>query len=106
MSIQEQVKQEDVKHALYEYAMSTAGKEKGRFLKEDMHEVKRGVEPGVTRFSFPSITSEMNWGQGDVTIDIHHDSGIVKVYEQDIDGCLVQNKSTELSRNFVLKKLA
>ncbi|MGE6551940.1 hypothetical protein ACQKFK_23990 [Bacillus mycoides] len=86
MSIQEQVKQEDVKHALYEYAMSTAGKEKGRFLKENMHEVERGVEPGMTRLSFPSITSEMNWGQGDVTVDIHHDSGIVKVYEQDIDG--------------------
>ncbi|MGG0258746.1 hypothetical protein ABEY48_02680 [Bacillus mycoides] len=86
MSIQEQVKQEDVKHALYEYAMSTAGKEKGRFLKENMHEVERGVEPGMTRLSFPSITSEMNWGQGDVTVDIHHGSGIVKVYEQDIDG--------------------
>ncbi|PGT76756.1 hypothetical protein COD86_27070 [Bacillus cereus] len=86
MSIQEQVKQEDVKHALYEYAMSTAGKEKGRFLKENMNEVERGVEPGMTRLSFPSITSEMNWGQGDVTVDIHHDSGIVKVYEQDIDG--------------------
>ncbi|EJR92733.1 hypothetical protein [Bacillus mycoides] len=86
MNIQEQVKQEDVKHALYEYAMSTAGKEKGRFLKENMHEVERGVEPGMTRLSFPSITSEMNWGQGDVTVDIHHDSGIVKVYEQDIDG--------------------
>ncbi|MGE6348844.1 hypothetical protein ACQKIY_29365 [Bacillus mycoides] len=86
MSIQEQVKKEDVKHALYEYAMSTAGKEKGRFLKENMHEVERGVEPGMTRLSFPSITSEMNWGQGDVTVDIHHDSGIVKVYEQDIDG--------------------
>lgn len=86
MSIQEQVKQEDVKHALYEYAMSTAGKEKGRFLKENMHEVERGVEPGMTRLSFPSITREMNWGQGDVTVDIHHDSGIVKVYEQDIDG--------------------
>ncbi|MDA2638384.1 hypothetical protein PDQ79_28305 [Bacillus cereus] len=66
--------------------MSTAGKEKGRFLKENMHEVERGVEPGMTRLSFPSITSEMNWGQGDVTVDIHHDSGIVKVYEQDIDG--------------------
>ncbi|HDR3895878.1 MULTISPECIES: hypothetical protein [Bacillus] len=86
MNIQEQVKQEDVKHALYEYAMSTAGKEKERFLKENMHEVERGVEPGMTRLSFPSITSEMNWGQGDVTVDIHHDSGIVKVYEQDIDG--------------------
>ncbi|WP_144518530.1 Zn-dependent oligopeptidase [Bacillus thuringiensis] len=86
MNIQEQVKQEDVKHALYEYAMSTSGKEKGRFLKENMHEVERGVEPGMTRLSFPSITSEMNWGQGDVTVDIHHDSGIVKVYEQDIDG--------------------
>ncbi|OUA90153.1 hypothetical protein [Bacillus thuringiensis] len=86
MNIQEQVKQEDVKHALYEYAMSTAGKEKGRFLKENMHEVERGVEPGMTRLSFPSIISEMNWGQGDVTVDIHHDSGIVKVYEQDIDG--------------------
>ncbi|MBJ8054266.1 hypothetical protein JDS87_20530 [Bacillus cereus] len=86
MNIQEQVKQEDVKHALYEYAMSTAGKEKGRFLKENMHEVERGVEPGMTRLSLPSITSEMNWGQGDVTVDIHHDSGIVKVYEQDIDG--------------------
>lgn len=86
MNIQEQVKQEDVKHAIYEYAMSTAGKEKGRFLKENMHEVERGVEPGMTRLSFPSITSEINWGQGDVTVDIHHDSGIVKVYEQDIDG--------------------
>lgn len=86
MNIQEQVKQEDVKHALYEYAMSMAGKEKERFLKENMHEVERGVEPGMTRLSFPSITSEMNWGQGDVTVDIHHDSGIVKVYEQDIDG--------------------
>lgn len=86
MNIQEQVKQEDVKHALYEYAMNTAGKEKGRFLRENMHEVERGVEPGMTRLSFPSITSEMNWGQGDVTVDIHHGSGIVKVYEQDIDG--------------------
>ncbi|WJE55832.1 hypothetical protein QRE66_30375 (plasmid) [Bacillus cereus] len=86
MSIQEQVKQENVKHALYEYAMNTAGREKERFLKEDMHEVERGVEPGATRLSFPSITSEMNWGQGDVTVDIHHDSGIVKVYVQDIDG--------------------
>ncbi|PFT90089.1 hypothetical protein COK81_16910 [Bacillus thuringiensis] len=86
MNIQEQVKQEDVKHALYEYTMNTAGKEKGRFLRENMHEVERGVEPGMTRLSFPSITSEMNWGQGDVTVDIHHDSGIVKVYEQDIDG--------------------
>ncbi|MCQ6530891.1 hypothetical protein [Bacillus mycoides] len=86
MSIQEQVKQEDVKHALYEYAMSTAGKEKGRFLKENMHEVERGVEPGTTRLSFPSVTSDMNWGQGDVAVDIHHDSGIVKVYVQDIDG--------------------
>lgn len=86
MSIQEQVKQEDVKHALYEYAMNKAGKEKDRFPKENMQEVRRGVEPGVTRLSLPSITSEMNWGQGDVTVDIHHDSGIVKVYEQDIDG--------------------
>lgn len=86
MGAESDFKKEDVKHALYEYAMSTAGKEKGRFLKENMHEVERGVEPGMTRLSFPSITSEMNWGQGDVTVDIHHDSGIVKVYEQDIDG--------------------
>ncbi|PRT08899.1 hypothetical protein C6352_21280 [Bacillus thuringiensis] len=86
MSIQEQVKQEDVKHALYEYAMNKAGKEKDRFPKENMQEVRRGVEPGVTRLSLPSVTSEMDWGQGDITIDVHHSTGKVRVYEQEIDG--------------------
>ncbi|QDZ76599.1 hypothetical protein [Bacillus cereus] len=86
MSIQEQVKQEDVKHALYEYAMNTAGKEKERFPKENMQEVRRGVEPGMTRFAIPSVTSEMDWGQGDITIDVHHGTGKVRVYEQEIDG--------------------
>ncbi|MEW4152545.1 hypothetical protein LW858_32565 (plasmid) [Bacillus cereus] len=86
MSIQEQVKQEDVKYALYEYAMKKAGKEKDRFPKENMQEVRRGVEPGVTRLSLPSVTSEMDWGQGDITIDVHHSTGKVRVYEQEIDG--------------------
>ncbi|OOQ92171.1 hypothetical protein [Bacillus cereus] len=86
MSIQEQVKQEDVKHTLYEYAMSTDGKAKERFPKENMQEVRRGVEPGVTRFAIPSVTSEMDWGQGDITIDVHHGTGKVRVYEQEIDG--------------------
>ncbi|OUB20106.1 hypothetical protein BK708_19140 [Bacillus thuringiensis serovar yunnanensis] len=86
MSIQEQVKQEDVKHTLYEYAMSMDGKAKERFPKENMQEVRRGVEPGVTRFAIPSVTSEMDWGQGDITIDVHHGTGKVSVYEQEIDG--------------------
>ncbi|PFK27589.1 hypothetical protein [Bacillus cereus] len=86
MSIQEQVKQEDIKDALYEYAMNTAGKEKERFPKENMQEVRRGIEPGMTRFAIPSVTSEMDWGQGDITIDVHHDTGKVRVYEQEIDG--------------------
>lgn len=97
MSIQEQVKQENVKHALYEYAMNTAGNEKGRFPKENMQEVRRGVEPDVTRLSLPSVTSAMDWGQGDITIDVHHDTGKVRVYEQEIDGENWSNSSLRLT---------
>ncbi|PEJ14473.1 hypothetical protein CN887_30595, partial [Bacillus pseudomycoides] len=86
MNIKEQVKQEEVKEALYKYALKTAGKQIERFPEGNMHEKQRGVEPGVTRFAIPSVTSAMDWGQGDITIDIHHDTGKVKVYEQEIDG--------------------
>ncbi|PHC30364.1 hypothetical protein COF01_28800, partial [Bacillus pseudomycoides] len=86
MNIQEQLKQEEVKEALYKYALKTAGKQIERFPEGNMHEKQRGVEPGVTRFAIPSVTSAMDWGQGDITIDIHHDTGKVKVYEQEIDG--------------------
>ncbi|PFD95677.1 hypothetical protein CN288_25970 [Bacillus sp. AFS023182] len=97
MSIQEQVKQENVKHALYEYAMNAAENEKGRFPKENMQEVRRGVEPDVTRLSLPSVTSAMDWGQGDITIDVHHDTGKVRVYEQEIDGENWSNSSLRLT---------
>ncbi|SDZ40869.1 hypothetical protein [Bacillus sp. 166amftsu] len=97
MGIQEQVKQENVKHALYEYAMNAAENEKGRFPKENMQEVRRGVEPNVTRLSLPSVTSAMDWGQGDITIDVHHDTGKVRVYEQEIDGENWSNSSLRLT---------
>ncbi|KFN04672.1 hypothetical protein D0U04_23755 [Bacillus clarus] len=86
MNIQEQVKQEDVQHTLYKYAVNTAGIAKERFPKENMQELRRGVESGVTRFAIPSVTSAMDWGQGDITLDVHHDTGKVRVYEQEIDG--------------------
>ncbi|MBG9616787.1 hypothetical protein [Bacillus cereus] len=87
MNIQEQLKQENVKEALYKYAIKTASsKSQDRFPEGNMHEVQRGVEPGITRFSLPSVTSAMDWGQGDISIDVHHDTGEVKVYQKEIDG--------------------
>ncbi|MED1597859.1 MULTISPECIES: hypothetical protein [Bacillus] len=86
MNIKEQVKQEEVKEALYKYALKTAGKPIERFPEGNMHEKQRGVEPGITRIAIPSVTSAMDWGQGDITIDVHHDTGKVRVYEQEIDG--------------------
>ncbi|MBY0596974.1 hypothetical protein [Bacillus bingmayongensis] len=86
MNIQEQLKQEEIREALYKQALQMTGKQKERFPEGNMHEKRRGVEPGVTRFAIPSVTSAMDWGQGDITIDIHHDTGKVKVYEQEIDG--------------------
>ncbi|MBC6973865.1 hypothetical protein H9I32_16325 [Bacillus sp. Xin] len=86
MNIQEQLKQEEIREALYKQALQMTGKQKERFPEGNMHEKQRGVEPGVTRFAIPSVTSAMDWGQGDITIDIHHDTGKVKVYEQAIDG--------------------
>ncbi|MCX2829828.1 hypothetical protein RGU76_27850 [Bacillus pseudomycoides] len=97
MNIKEQVKQEEVKEALYKYALKTAGKEIERFPEGNMHEKQRGVEPGVTRFAIPSVTSAMDWGQGDITIDVHHDTGKVKVYEQEIDGENWSNSSLRLT---------
>ncbi|AIK35391.1 hypothetical protein BG07_5614 (plasmid) [Bacillus pseudomycoides] len=86
MNIQEQLKQEEIREALYKQALQMTGKQKEKFPEGNMHEKQRGVEAGVTRFAIPSVTSAMDWGQGDITIDIHHDTGKVKVYEQEIDG--------------------
>ncbi|MCI0767505.1 hypothetical protein [Bacillus sp. TL12] len=86
MNIQEQLKQEEIKEALYKQALQMTGKQKERFPEGNMYEKRRGVEPGVTRFAIPSVTSAMDWGQGDITIDVHHDTGKVRVYEQEIDG--------------------
>ncbi|PHC31676.1 hypothetical protein COF01_27120, partial [Bacillus pseudomycoides] len=86
MNIQEQLKQEETREALYKQAIKMTGKQKERFPEGNMHEIQRGVEPGVARFAIPSVTSEMDWGQGDITIDVHHDTGKVRVYEQEIDG--------------------
>lgn len=86
MNIQEQLKQKEIREAVYKQALKMAGKPKERFPEGNMYENQRGVEPGVTRFAIPSVTSAMDWGQGDITIDVHHDTGKVRVYEQDIDG--------------------
>ncbi|MDC2867793.1 hypothetical protein [Bacillus sp. BP-3] len=86
MKIQDQLEKENVKQALYEYALKATGKLKERFPENNMSKVERGVEPGLTRIELPSVTSSMNWGQGDVTIDIHHKNGLVKIYETEIDG--------------------
>ncbi|PGR90343.1 hypothetical protein COC54_29650, partial [Bacillus pseudomycoides] len=47
--------------------------------------------------AIPSVTSAMDWGQGDITIDVHHDTGKVKVYEQEIDGENWSNSSLRLT---------
>ncbi|AUB67278.1 hypothetical protein CSW12_31100 (plasmid) [Bacillus cereus] len=86
MNIQEQLKQEEIREAVYKQALKMSGKPKERFPEGNMYEKQRGVEPGVTRFAIPSVTSAMDWGQGDITIDVHHDTGKMRVYEQDIDG--------------------
>ncbi|PFX39335.1 hypothetical protein COL31_29000, partial [Bacillus pseudomycoides] len=64
MNIQEQLKQEETREALYKQAIKMTGKQKERFPEGNMHEIQRGVEPGVARFAIPSVTSEMDWGQG------------------------------------------
>lgn len=97
MNIQEQLKQEEIREAVYKQALKMAGKTKERFPEGNMHEKQRGVEPGVTRFAIPSVTSAMDWGQGDITIDVHHDTGKVRVYEQQIDGENCSKTSLQLT---------
>ncbi|PEZ02509.1 hypothetical protein CN326_20020 [Bacillus sp. AFS018417] len=80
----QQLEQENVKHALYQYSLMAMKSDENEFPEKNFE--FRGSDEEQTKFGINAINSAAYWGQGDILGEIHHETQKVKLYQKDIDG--------------------
>lgn len=107
MNIKEKLEQGHIKQAIYKYGVEVMNKDKLEFPEENFVFNEYESNNLQTEFEIHS-TNSSNWGQGDVIIQINHETEKVKISEQNIDGENWSKKTRSLvaekSLNEILKE--